>query len=110
MSAWLLFTSLGFYPVAPASNEYVIGRPFVKEATIHLANGKLFRIVAENLSPSSSYVNEVRLNGTPLGRAFIRHDEITAGGELRFVMGTVPNKNWATEESARPYSMSQRTR
>jgi predicted alpha-1,2-mannosidase len=110
MSAWLLFTSLGFYPVAPASNEYVIGRPFVEEATIHLPNGKLFRVVAENISEKNSYVSQVLLNGMPLNRNFIRHDEITGGGELHFVMSPVPNKTWATEESARPYSMSQKTR
>jgi predicted alpha-1,2-mannosidase len=109
MSAWLLFTSLGFYPVAPASNEYVIGRPFVKEASIHLANGKLFRVVADNISEENRYVNQVLLNGAPLNRSFIRHDEITGGGELRFKMSAVPNKNWAEDEKARPYSMSENT-
>jgi predicted alpha-1,2-mannosidase len=106
MSAWLLFTSLGFYPVAPASNEYVIGRPFVKEATLHLSNGKQFRVVAENISDANRYINQVSLNGKPLTRSFIRHDEIMTGGELHFVMSSSPNKNWATDENARPYSMS----
>lgn len=106
MSAWLLFTSLGFYPVAPASNEYVIGRPFVNGATIHLSNGKSFQIVSENLKEENRYVQEVLLNGKPLKRSFLRHEEIMSGGELRFIMSNTPNREWATAESARPFSMS----
>jgi len=105
MSAWLLFTYLGFYPVAPASNEYVIGRPFVKEATIHLPNQKMFRIVAESLGNANGYVGKVSLNGKPLDRNFIRHEEIMSGGELRFLMTNSPNRAWAIDESARPFSM-----
>jgi predicted alpha-1,2-mannosidase len=106
MSAWLLFTSLGFYPLTPGSGEYVIGRPFVDRAVLHLPNGRKFTIVADNLSATNGYVGSVRLNGQPLARAFIRHEEIMAGGELRFVMQPTPNKTWATEPAARPYSMS----
>jgi predicted alpha-1,2-mannosidase len=106
MSAWLLFTYMGFYPVAPASNEYVIGRPFVKEATIHLPNHKTFRVVAENLNDGNGYIGKVSLNGKPLDRSFIRHEEIMKGGELRFVMTNAPNRVWAIGESARPFSMS----
>lgn len=106
MSAWLLFTYLGFYPVAPASNEYVIGRPFVKEATIHLPNHNVFRLVAENLNDGNAYIGKVSLNGKLLDRNFIRHEEIMKGGELRFVMTNAPNRVWAIAESARPFSMS----
>jgi predicted alpha-1,2-mannosidase len=107
MSAWLIFTSLGFYPVAPASNEYVIGRPFVSRAEIRLPNGKTFRVVAENFSDGNLYVGSVLLNGKPLARSFIRHDEIMRGGELRFLMSNKPNTTWAAEVSARPYSMTR---
>ncbi len=107
MSAWLIFTSLGFYPVTPASGEYVIGRPFVARAVLHLPNGKEFSIVADGLSDTNNYVGSIRLNGKTLSRAFIRHDEIAAGGELRFVMQATPNKTLATGVSARPYSMSK---
>jgi putative alpha-1,2-mannosidase len=62
--------------------------------------------VAENLSDANGYVGSVRLNGQPLARAFIRHDEIMKGGELRFVMQATPNKLWATDRHSRPYSMS----
>ena len=110
MSAWLVFSSLGFYPVAPGSNEYVLGRPFVEEATMRLPNGKRFRITAENLSDTNRYVGRVLLNGKPLMRAYIRHEEIMAGGELKFVMSDQPNKAWATGAGDRPFSMSTQTR
>jgi predicted alpha-1,2-mannosidase len=106
MSAWLIFTSLGFYPVAPASNEYVIGRPFVENATLHLGNGKQFHVIAESLSEKNRYVASVKLNGKPLNRSYLHHEEIMAGGELRFTMSATPNKTWATTVSARPFSMS----
>ncbi|MBB4155282.1 putative alpha-1,2-mannosidase [Sphingomonas jinjuensis] len=106
MSAWLFFTGLGFYPVAPGSNEYVIGRPFVSRAVMTLPNGRRFTVAADGLSEANRYVSQVTLNGKPLARSFIRHDEIMAGGELRFVMGAVPNKGWATAKAARPYSIS----
>jgi len=104
MSAWLIFTGLGFYPVTPASLEYVIGRPFVTRATLHLPNGRSFTVSADD--PAKPYVGKVLLNGMPLGRAYIRHDEIMAGGELRFAMQTTPNKSWASAPAARPFSMS----
>ena len=103
MSAWLMFTGLGFYPVTPGSGEYVIGRPFVSRAALTLPNGKMFTV---STSGSGDYVGQVMLNGKPLGRAFIRHDEILAGGELHFVMQDKPNTKWATAKSARPFSMS----
>jgi predicted alpha-1,2-mannosidase len=106
MSAWLIFTSLGFYPVAPGSNEYVIGRPFVNQATLNLPSGQRFRIVAESLNERNRYVGRVTLNGAPLTRSFIRHDEILRGGELRFTMSDKPNTTWATAPEARPFSMT----
>ena len=106
MSAWLIFTALGFYPVAPGSGEYVIGRPFVNHAALHLPNGKLFTIAVDNLSDANGYVGAVRLNGKPLTRSFIRHEEIMAGGELHFVMQSRPDKHWGASLSSRPYSMS----
>jgi predicted alpha-1,2-mannosidase len=108
MSAWYVFTALGFYPVAPGSNEYVIGRPFLDAVTMNLPNGKRFRIVADALDDAHTYIGRVSLNGKPLERSFIRHEEIMAGGELRFTMQATPNKEWATQVAARPYSMSSR--
>jgi len=106
MSAWLVFTALGFYPVAPGSNEYVIGRPFVSHATINLANGRRFAVTADNLSDANHYVQSVTLNGQPLTRSYITDREIREGGALHFVMGATPNREWGAARAARPYSMS----
>jgi predicted alpha-1,2-mannosidase len=106
MSAWLVFTALGFYPVTPGSLEYVIGRPFLDRATLNLPNGKSFTIVADGLSEQNRYIGKVTLDGKPLARGFIRHDEIMAGGELRFTMQATPNRRWAVAKAERPYSMS----
>ena len=106
MSAWLLFTGLGFYPVTPGSLQYVIGRPFVDHATLNLPNSRRFAIVTEGLGDDHPYVGKVLLNGRPLDKGYITHAEIEAGGELRFVMSATPNKTWATAGTDRPYSMT----
>ncbi|HET6588175.1 MAG TPA: GH92 family glycosyl hydrolase [Oleiagrimonas sp.] len=106
MSAWYIFTALGFYPVAPASNQYVIGRPFVKRAVMHLPNGQTFTVVAEHLDKAHPYIGKVTLDGKPLDRTWIGYREILAGGTLRFVMQAAPNRQWATAATARPYAMS----
>jgi predicted alpha-1,2-mannosidase len=106
MSAWMIFTALGFYPVAPGSNAYVIGRPFVDRAVMRLPNGKRFTVVAEGLSDAHPYVGQVRLNGAPLTRSVLRHDELMAGGELRFTMQATPNTTWATRPQDRPASIT----
>lgn len=107
MSAWLAFTALGFYPVAPGSNEYVIGRPFVDKAVLNLPNGKRFTIRTEGLGAANAYVGSVALNGKPLSRSFLRHDDIMAGGELVFRMQAAPNKEWGRATGARPYSQTR---
>jgi predicted alpha-1,2-mannosidase len=106
MSAWLVFTALGFYPVAPASNQYVIGRPFVPRAALHLPNGKTFTVVADGLDAAHPYVGSVTLDGKPLARTYVTQGEIERGGELRFTMQTRPNRKWATGKDARPYSLT----
>jgi predicted alpha-1,2-mannosidase len=106
MSAWLVFTALGFYPVAPGTGEYVIGRPFVERAVLAVPDGKTFTVVADGLSDANRYVGAVALNGKPLNRVFVKDSEIRAGGELRFTMEAAPNKGWATGVKARPYSLS----
>ncbi|MCO5737239.1 GH92 family glycosyl hydrolase [Stenotrophomonas sp. BSUC-16] len=107
MSAWYVFTALGFYPVAPGSGEYILGRPFLPKTAMRLPNGKTFTIVAEGLDDAHTYVGSVTLNGKPLQRTFLRHDEILAGGELRFSMQAEPNKDWPGQGAQAPYSMSQ---
>ena len=107
MSAWYVFSALGFYPVAPGSNQYVLGSPAVRRAEIDLGNGSRFVIVAENQAPDHVYVREVRLDGVRLERNFITHEEVVRGGELRFVMSDQPNRQWGTGPEATPYSMSR---
>ncbi|HDS1123719.1 TPA: GH92 family glycosyl hydrolase [Stenotrophomonas maltophilia] len=107
MSAWYVFTALGFYPVAPGSGEYILGRPFLPKTAMRLPNGKTFTIVADGLDDKHTYVGSVSLNGKPLQRTFLRHDEILAGGELRFSMQAEPNKDWPGQGAQAPYSMSR---
>ena len=108
MSAWYVFSTLGFYPVAPGSNQYVIGRPFLPKATLNLANGRRFTVIADGLDDRHAYIGTATLNGKPLPRAWISHEEILAGGELRFTMQAEPNKTWASDPAQHPYSMSVR--
>ncbi|HEX7801624.1 MAG TPA: GH92 family glycosyl hydrolase [Pseudoxanthomonas sp.] len=107
MSAWYVFTALGFYPVTPASNQYILGRPFLPRATLHLPNGKRFTVIADGLDDAHAYIGSATLNGKPLDRAYLTHQEILTGGELRFEMQAEPNKTWATHPTQQPYSMSQ---
>jgi predicted alpha-1,2-mannosidase len=92
MSAWYLFSSLGFYPVAPASGQYALGSPLVKSATIRLENGKRFTIEAKNQSATHVHVQRVWLNGVELRKPFISHDAIMKGGKLVFEMGPRANE------------------
>ena len=87
MSAWYIFSALGFYPVCPGTPEYAIGSPIFPKAIIHLPNGNDFTIIADNASPDNIYIQQASLNGTPLNRMFLSHSDITNGGTLHFVMG-----------------------
>ncbi|GAA0669042.1 putative alpha-1,2-mannosidase [Sphingomonas insulae] len=110
MSAWLVFTALGFYPVAPGSNEYVIGRPFLSRATIALPGGKRFAIRTDNLSDANPYIQAITLNGKPLTRSYLRDDEIRQGGELHVTMGPRPDPAWGKARGSRPFSQSTTAR
>jgi predicted alpha-1,2-mannosidase len=97
MSAWLLFTAMGFYPVNPASGEYMIGSPMYGAISLTLANGKTFRVEASNNSATNVYIQSAALNGKPLDIPVITWEQIQAGGLLRFIMGPTPSKwgsNW----------------
>jgi predicted alpha-1,2-mannosidase len=86
MSAWFLFSSMGFYPMAPGSLNYELGSPAVVNATLNLESGKKFRITTKNQSAKNVYVSKVILNGKVLDRTYITHSEITSGGDLQFIM------------------------
>jgi predicted alpha-1,2-mannosidase len=98
MSAWLVFSMMGFYPVAPGMPIYVMGSPLFDEIHLKLENGNTFSIMAANNSEDHPYIQSARLNGQPLDRAYLQHEEIMRGGELRLRMGPEPQKDWAAED------------
>ncbi len=104
MSAWYVLSSLGFYPVNPAAGIYVFGSPLLDRATISLPDGKAFTIIAENGSPENMFIQSVRLNGEPYSNSYIRHSDIVAGGELLFIMGPEPNREFGAAPNDRPES------
>lgn len=106
-SAWYVFSGMGFYPVTPGVPEYVIGTPAFSKVVIHLENGKEFVINAENAGREKFYIESATLNGKPMDRNYIGHDELTAGGEITFKMSDKPNKSRGVDPSAAPFSMSR---
>lgn len=105
-SAWYVFSALGFYPVTPAVDQYVIGSPLFKKVTLKLSNGKTFTISSNNNSQRNCYIQSMTLNGKADDRNFIRYDAIQQGGELIFEMGKQPNKQRGTDQKSVPYSLS----
>jgi putative alpha-1,2-mannosidase len=102
MSAWYVLSSMGFYPVNPANSIYVLGSPRFEEVEITLPGEKSFNIRAEKMNDQNLYIKSVKLNGEPLKRSSITHDDIVSGGEMIFEMGSSPNKEWAKKEDQRP--------
>ncbi|MGH7968130.1 MAG: GH92 family glycosyl hydrolase, partial [Limisphaerales bacterium] len=96
MSAWYIFTALGFYPVCPSSDYYVIGSPSLSHAIMHLSNGKKFVVEAHNLSDQNIYVQSVTLNGKDWDSPLLPYRELKHGGTLVFTMGPNPSPSWGT--------------
>jgi len=105
MSAWLLFTALGFYPVNPASGEYMIGSPMFPQMSLAVANGKTFRIESQGNSPSNVYIQSATLNGRELDIPVITWEQIQAGGVLHFEMGPKPSK-WGSTWKPSPITVN----
>ena len=105
-SAWYVFSSLGFYPVTPGVDQYVIGSPLFKKAIIHLENGNTFNINSDDNSESNLYIQSATLNGASYNNTFLNFDVIQNGGELQFKLGNTPNKNWGAKPNNVPYSLS----
>ena len=101
MSAWYVLSTLGFYPVTPGSNEYIIGSPLFDKATINLENGKVFTIVKQG---NGIYIATAKTNSKPHNKSYITHDLIMNGGTLAFEMSTEPT-DWGTEDINRPVSI-----
>ena len=102
MSAWYVLSSLGIYPVNPASSIFVFGSPLAREASIGLPGNKTFKIQTHENSPENIYIQSAKLNGTELTRSYITYQEIMSGGTLEFFMGNIPNKQFATTPLDRP--------
>jgi predicted alpha-1,2-mannosidase len=105
MSAWHIFSSLGFYPVNPSNGAYVFGSPLFDEATIGLPENKKFTIIANENSDDNIYIQSVELNGKEYKYSYITHKDIMQGGELVFNMGPNPNLNFGKEKKYRPQSI-----
>ncbi|MCT3649821.1 glycoside hydrolase family 92 protein [Elizabethkingia anophelis] len=105
-SAWYVFSALGFYPVTPATNQYVLGAPLFKEATIHLENGKKIEIKAPQNSQENIYVQSLKVNNLPYSKNWLNHQELIKGAVLNFDMSAQPNKERGSQEKDFPYSMS----
>lgn len=104
MSAWYVLSAMGFYEVTPGSGLYALGTPQFDEVSIHLENGNVFSLKAQNRTVGNFYVNDVRLNGKPHPATFIRHKDVENGGELMFQMSGRPNKTRGVKEKDRPHS------
>ncbi len=105
-SAWYVFSALGFYPVCPGTDEYIIGTPLFKSAKLHLENGKTITIKADNNQLDNRYIKEMKINGKSNSRNYLTHDQLIKGANIQFQMSPVPNKQRGTTEKDRPYSLS----
>lgn len=105
-SAWYVFSSLGFYPVCPGTDEYVLGSPLFDKVTVTLENGNKLEINAENNSAENVYVDAIQMNGAAYNKNYFKHDQLQKGGEITFSMSATPNKNRGTSSESYPYSMT----
>ena len=104
MSAFVVFTMMGFFPVTPGTTTYAIGSPFFEKTTLHLPNEKTFTVKAKNLSQENKFIQSARLNGKTLDKPWFTHEELMAGGILELTMGCQPNKTWGSAPEAAPPS------
>jgi hypothetical protein len=104
MSSWYVLSALGFYPVCPGSNQYVIGTPLFDRATLHLEDERSFTIEARRDAPENFYVQSARLNDREYPYGFLEHGAIAGGGELVLELGPEPNEGWASAPEHRPRS------
>jgi len=102
MSAWHIMSALGFYQVNPSNGVFVFGSPLFDKASVHLPEGKTFEVVAQNNSKENVYIQSVLLNGKPYNNSYILYDDIVKGGNLTFVMGNTPNKEFGAAPENRP--------
>lgn len=106
MSAWYIFNAMGFYPVCPGSDYYILTSPAVPSVTMALSNGKSLVIETESYSEENVYIQSVKINGVEWNKSWFSYDDIKDGGNIRIVLGNKPNKSWASAKENFPPSMS----
>ena len=106
-SAWYVFSALGFYPVCPGTDQYVLGAPLFQKATIHFENGKNIVINAPQNSETNYYIQDMKVNGQEYTKNYITHSTLQNGGTIDYVMGDKPNKNRGIAPEDAPYSFSK---
>jgi putative alpha-1,2-mannosidase len=97
MSAFVVFSSMGFYPITPGMPVYTIGSPLFEKISIDLPGGKQFQVNAKNCSVINKYIQSAKFNGQPLTLPWFTHEQLMAGGTLELEMGPKPNKDWGVE-------------
>lgn len=106
MSAWYVFSAMGFYPVNPANGTYVFGSPLVNDAVIDLPGNKKFQLKAINNSKNNKYIQKAMLNGKPYKKSYLAHKDLVSGGTLTLYMGSKPSKTWGVNPADRPKSIT----
>ena len=105
-SAWYVFSAMGFYPVCPGTDEYVLGTPYFKEMKLHLENGKTVTISAPNNGDDKRYISSMKLNGKEYTKNYLTHQDLLNGASISFKMDANPNQQRGTKETDFPYSFS----
>lgn len=107
MSAWYIFSAMGFYPVCPGSDQYVLGAPYLPYVRLTLENGNTLEIKAPGVSARKRYVRSVKLNGREYTKTYLSHEDLMKGGVIEFVMSASPDKRRGTAPCDKPYSLSR---
>ena len=107
MSAWYIFSAMGFYPVCPGTPYYMLGSPSFPKMSIALENGKTFTIIAKGVSRENIYIQTAKLNGQPYDKNYITHDDIISGSTLEFIMGPEPNESWGASQTSIPPRLNE---
>ena len=106
MSAWYIFSAMGFYPVCPGSDQYVLGAPYLPYLKLELPNGKVLEIKAPAVSDANRYVKSLTINGIKYDKMYVAHEDILKGGVWEFKMSAKPDKKRGTSADAKPYSLT----
>lgn len=105
-SAWYVFSAMGFYPICPGTDQYVIGLPLFDKMTVEMSDGNILEIIAEDNSKMSYYLDKITMNGKIIDRNYFTHNELLDGGIIKFMMSGTPNTKRGTSPDSYPYSMS----